>query len=94
MYAMSSSYDNRSMGLMTPTSSSSSSGLTDPTSNDDPFYDRFPWFRVIGRSYVYLSNLIHDTPLIHNVSIVSDKGLVKGHIKVTVQAILGKCVGY
>jgi kinesin family protein 1 len=33
---------------------------------------------------------MHDTPLIHNVPIVSEKGLVRGHIKITVQAILGK----
>lgn len=55
----------------------------------DPFYDRFPWFRIIGRSYVYLNNLLFNIPLIHNVAIVSEKGIVKGWIKVTVQAING-----
>lgn len=59
------------------------------TLGGDPFYDRFPWFRIIGRSYVYLSNLFHSTPLIHNVAIVSEKGIVKGWMKVTVQAISG-----
>ena len=56
----------------------------------DPFYDRFPWFRIIGRAYVYLNNLFYNIPLIHNVAIVSEKGVVKGWIKVTVQAINGK----
>ncbi len=23
----------------------------------DPFYDRFPWFRLVGRAFVFLSNL-------------------------------------
>jgi kinesin family protein 1 len=63
---------------------------SEATLSGDPFYDRFPWFRIIGRAYVYLNNLFYNIPLIHNVAIVSDKGLVKGWIKVTVQAINGK----
>jgi kinesin family protein 1 len=59
------------------------------TLSGDPFYDRFPWFRIIGRAYVYLNNLFYNIPLIHNVAIVSEKGVVKGWIKVTVQAING-----
>jgi hypothetical protein len=54
----------------------------------DPFYDRFPWFRLIGRSFVYLSNLLHNVPLIHKVPIVSDKGVVKGWLSVALQAIV------
>ena len=54
----------------------------------DPFYDRFPWFRLIGRSFVYLSNLLHNVPLIHKVAIVSDKGIVKGWLSVALQAIV------
>lgn len=54
----------------------------------DPFYDRFPWFRLIGRSFVYLSNLLHNVPLIHKVAIVSDKGVVKGWLSVALQAIV------
>jgi hypothetical protein len=56
--------------------------------NGDPFYDRFPWFRLIGRSFVYLSNLLHNVPLIHKVAIVSDKGVVKGWLSVALQAIV------
>jgi hypothetical protein len=53
----------------------------------DPFYDRFPWFRLIGRSFIYLSNLLHNVPLIHKVAIVSEKGVVKGWLSVALQAI-------
>ncbi|XP_054644902.1 kinesin-like protein KIF1A isoform X11 [Dunckerocampus dactyliophorus] len=67
-----------------------------PTSTDDgesvmtggdPFYDRFPWFRLVGRSFVYLSNLLYPVPLVHRVAIVSEKGDVKGFLRVAVQAI-------
>lgn len=94
----------------------------------DPFYDRFPWFRLVGRSvaggrslppgdvihlnaapvflkgcsthfvlllraFVYLSNLLYPVPLVHRVAIVSEKGEVKGFLRVAVQAISGtsKC---
>nr|XP_057928782.1 kinesin-like protein KIF1A isoform X11 [Doryrhamphus excisus] len=53
----------------------------------DPFYDRFPWFRLVGRSFVYLSNLLYPVPLVHRVAIVSEKGDVKGFLRVAVQAI-------
>uniref|UniRef100_A0A6Q2XB01 plus-end-directed kinesin ATPase n=1 Tax=Esox lucius TaxID=8010 RepID=A0A6Q2XB01_ESOLU len=86
----------------------------------DPFYDRFPWFRLVGRSvldsftvyglvflqtlisrarlksvvviigkraFVYLSNLLYPVPLVHRVAIVSEKGEVKGFLRVAVQAI-------
>ncbi|XP_076846546.1 kinesin-like protein KIF1A isoform X18 [Brachyhypopomus gauderio] len=53
----------------------------------DPFYDRFPWFRLVGRAFVYLSNLLYPVPLVHRVSVVSEKGEVKGFLRVAVQAI-------
>lgn len=53
----------------------------------DPFYDRFPWFRLIGRSYVYLSNLLYPVVLTHDrVPVVNEHGDVKGFLKITVQA--------
>ncbi|XP_066137234.1 kinesin-like protein KIF1A isoform X8 [Saccopteryx bilineata] len=52
----------------------------------DPFYDRFPWFRLVGRAFVYLSNLLYPVPLVHRVAIVSEKGEVKGFLRVAVQA--------
>ncbi|CAG5033343.1 unnamed protein product [Parnassius apollo] len=54
----------------------------------DPFYDRFPWFRMVGRSFVYLSNLLYPVPLIHKVAIVNEKGDVKGYLRVAVQAVI------
>ncbi|XP_046701688.1 kinesin-like protein KIF1A isoform X9 [Silurus meridionalis] len=58
----------------------------------DPFYDRFPWFRLVGRAFVYLSNLLYPVPLVHRVAIVSEKGEVKGFLRVAVQAISGSLV--
>ncbi|XP_049578623.1 kinesin-like protein KIF1A isoform X13 [Syngnathus scovelli] len=57
------------------------------TTGGDPFYDRFPWFRLVGRSFVYLSNLLYRVPLVHRVAVVSEKGDVKGFLRVAVQAI-------
>ncbi|KAI1726974.1 kinesin motor domain-containing protein [Ditylenchus destructor] len=48
----------------------------------DPFYDRFPWFRLVG------SNLLHNQPLIHKVAVVNEKGEVKGYLKVSIEPIL------
>ncbi|XP_051844547.1 kinesin-like protein KIF1B isoform X3 [Antechinus flavipes] len=53
----------------------------------DPFYDRSPWFILVGRAFVYLSNLLYPVPLIHRVAIVSEKGEVRGFLRVAVQAI-------
>ncbi|KAM8875094.1 kinesin-like protein KIF1A isoform 14-T14 [Spinachia spinachia] len=55
----------------------------------DPFYDRSPLFRVVGRAFVYLSNLLYPVPLVHRVAIVSERGEVKGFLRVAVQAISG-----
>uniref|UniRef100_A0A8C0TLY6 plus-end-directed kinesin ATPase n=1 Tax=Canis lupus familiaris TaxID=9615 RepID=A0A8C0TLY6_CANLF len=57
----------------------------------DPFYDRFPWFRLVGRAFVYLSNLLYPVPLVHRVAVVSEKGEVKGFLRVAVQATSGVC---
>nr|XP_055069477.1 kinesin-like protein KIF1A isoform X12 [Misgurnus anguillicaudatus] len=54
---------------------------------EDPFYDRSPLFSVVGRAFVYLSNLLYPVPLVHRVAIVSEKGEVKGFLRVAVQAI-------
>ncbi|KAK3104520.1 hypothetical protein FSP39_003955, partial [Pinctada imbricata] len=62
----------------------------DTMTGGDPFYDRFPWFRLVGRSFVYLSNLYYKVPLVHRVSVVSEKGEVKGSLRVAVQAISEK----
>ncbi|XP_050723707.1 kinesin-like protein unc-104 isoform X2 [Eriocheir sinensis] len=54
----------------------------------DPFYDRFPWFRLVGRGFLYLSNLLYPVPLLHRVAIVNERGDVKGYLKVAVQAVI------
>ncbi|XP_049567938.1 kinesin-like protein KIF1A isoform X9 [Orcinus orca] len=58
-----------------------------PCDGRDPFYDRPPLFSVVGRAFVYLSNLLYPVPLVHRVAIVSEKGEVKGFLRVAVQAI-------
>nr|XP_043899394.1 kinesin-like protein KIF1A isoform X12 [Solea senegalensis] len=81
-----------------PNTTSGTSGTTGTTTatkeesenvmtGGDPFYDRFPWFRLVGRAFVYLSNLLYPVPLVHRVAIVSEKGEVKGFLRVAVQAI-------
>ncbi|XP_040182354.1 kinesin-like protein KIF1B isoform X6 [Rana temporaria] len=55
----------------------------------DPFYDRSAWFILVGRAFVYLSNLFFPVPLVHRVAIVSEKGDVRGFLRVAVQAIAG-----
>jgi len=54
----------------------------------DPFYDRFPWFRMVGRGFVYLSNLLYPATMIHKVAVVSEKGDVRGYLRVAVQAVM------
>ncbi|XP_047669904.1 kinesin-like protein KIF1A isoform X17 [Tachysurus fulvidraco] len=54
---------------------------------EDPFYERAPLFSIVGRAFVYLSNLLYPVPLVHRVAIVSEKGEVKGFLRVAVQAI-------
>eukprot|EP00079_Xenopus_tropicalis_P027957 XP_012822413.1 PREDICTED: kinesin-like protein KIF1B isoform X10 [Xenopus tropicalis] len=56
---------------------------------NDPFYDRFHWFKLVGRAFVYLSNLLFPVPLVHRAAIVSEKGEVRGFLRVAVQAISG-----
>lgn len=64
--------------------------LSDNFESGDPFYDRFPWFRLIGRSYLYISNLIYPINLVQNVPIVSEKGDVKGFIRISIDYVQGK----
>ena len=44
----------------------------------------------VSRAFVYLSNLLYPVPLIHRVAIVSEKGEVRGFLRVAVQAIAGR----
>ncbi|KAM6116854.1 kinesin-like protein KIF1B isoform 1-T1 [Phoenicopterus ruber ruber] len=75
-------YD-RAGEMASSTQDESESTLT----GSDPFYDRFHWFKLVGRAFVYLSNLLYPVPLIHRVAVVSEKGEVRGFLRVAVQAI-------
>lgn len=56
----------------------------------DPFYDRFPWFRLIGKAFLYLSNLLYPIALVQKIPIVSEKGDVKGYLRIAIQPITGE----
>uniref|UniRef100_A0A8V5H7I8 plus-end-directed kinesin ATPase n=1 Tax=Melopsittacus undulatus TaxID=13146 RepID=A0A8V5H7I8_MELUD len=75
-------YD-RAGEMVSNTQEESESAMT----GSDPFYDRFHWFKLVGRAFVYLSNLLYPVPLIHRVAVVSEKGEVRGFLRVAVQAI-------
>ncbi|UJR32870.1 hypothetical protein I4U23_020331 [Adineta vaga] len=62
-------------------------GATFVSLQADPFYDRFPWFRPIGRAFIYLTNLLHGIPLVQTVAIVSEHGEVKGYLKIALQQL-------
>ena len=49
---------------------------------------------VFHRGFVYLSSLLYPVPLTHKIAIVNARGDVKGFLRVTVQAVLGKCQIY
>lgn len=42
------------------------------------------------RAFVYLSNLLYPVPLVHRVAVVTEKGEVRGFLRVGVQAIAGE----
>uniref|UniRef100_A0A8R1I6L1 Kinesin-like protein unc-104 n=1 Tax=Caenorhabditis japonica TaxID=281687 RepID=A0A8R1I6L1_CAEJA len=66
--------------------------MMDALMGTDPFYDRFPWFRMVGRAFVYLNNLLHNVPLIHKVAVVNEKGEVKGYLKVAIEPVTKNAV--
>ncbi|XP_053542525.1 kinesin-like protein KIF1B isoform X7 [Ictalurus punctatus] len=67
--------------------SSNQEEVEGPLTGSDPFYDRFHWFKLVGRAFVYLSNLLYSVPLVHRVAVVTEKGEVRGFLRVGVQAI-------
>lgn len=48
------------------------------------------FFFLTLRAFVYLSNLLYPVPLVHRVAIVTEKGEVRGFLRVGVQAIAGE----
>ncbi|XP_055332251.1 kinesin-like protein unc-104 isoform X2 [Paramacrobiotus metropolitanus] len=51
----------------------------------DPFYDRFPWFKSIGKAFVPLTNLLCPISMSHKIALVNEHGDVRGYLKVCVQ---------
>lgn len=60
------------------------------TETSDPFYDRFPWFRFIGRGLMFVQNLLEQCSITQCISIANEKGDVMGYLKVSIQPITGK----
>jgi len=59
----------------------------DSACTNDPFYDRHHWCTIIGRAYLYLSNLLHPITVVQKIAVVSESGDVKGYLRVVVQAV-------
>ncbi|XP_041952966.1 kinesin-like protein KIF1B isoform X1 [Alosa pseudoharengus] len=74
-------------GEMASSNQGAEEGGEGALTGSDPFYDRFHWFKLVGRAFVYLSNLLYSVPLVHRVAIVTEKGDVRGFLRVGVQAI-------
>ncbi|XP_046845010.1 kinesin-like protein unc-104 isoform X2 [Xenia sp. Carnegie-2017] len=56
---------------------------------DDPFYDDFPWYRFIGRSFVFLSHVAYGVALDQTVPIINEKCEILGRISVRIEPIAG-----
>ncbi|XP_071945564.1 kinesin-like protein KIF1A isoform X3 [Antedon mediterranea] len=81
-------YDNHSDGGDgLPITPESNGTLENAMTCRDPFYDRFPWFRLVGRSFVYLSNLLVPISLVQKVAIVNERGDVQGYLRISIQHI-------
>ena len=50
----------------------------------DPFVERISWFKVVGRSFALMKNLLYDIPIEHTLFVVDDKGFVIGRIRVAI----------
>lgn len=59
----------------------------DSACTKDPFYDRHHWCTIIGRAYLYLSNLLHPITTVQKIPVVNDSGDVKGYLRVVIQAV-------
>ena len=50
----------------------------------DPFVERISWFKVIGRGFALLKNLLYDIPVEHELCLVDEKGFVVGRLRVAI----------
>lgn len=53
----------------------------------DPFYDRHHECTMIGRAYLYISNLLHPVSIVQKIAVINESGDVKGYLRVAVQAV-------
>ncbi|KAL5269141.1 hypothetical protein ACHWQZ_G002835 [Mnemiopsis leidyi] len=53
----------------------------------DPFHERLPWFHMIGRASVSLSNLLYGIPMVHSVKVLDRLACIQGYLKVAVQVM-------
>lgn len=65
-----------------PESEKSNSFLEDIS---DPFTDKVTWYRLIGRSYLYLSNLLYNIKMVQTIPIVNEKCDIKGYLQVLIE---------
>ncbi|KAM3175408.1 hypothetical protein ACTXT7_008585 [Hymenolepis weldensis] len=56
------------------------------TATNDPFYDRIPWFRPIGRCFVYLTNLYFDVSHEVKSPLISHNGEYVGYLCVLIES--------
>jgi len=50
----------------------------------DPFSDRPPWFRLVGRAFISLKSLYHETPMEHELKVVDENANVVGKLRVSI----------
>ena len=50
----------------------------------DPFSDRPPWFRLVGRAFITLRSLLQEAPLEHELAIVDEEANIVGKIRVSI----------
>jgi kinesin family protein 1 len=50
----------------------------------DPFSDRPPWFRLVGRAFITLKSLLQEAPLEHELTIVNEEAIIVGKIRVSI----------
>jgi hypothetical protein len=54
------------------------------SSGVDPFSDRPPWFRLIGRSFITLKSLLYETPLEHELQVVNEAAVRVGKLRINI----------
>ena len=68
-----------------PNSPESEKGSSIIEDINDPFTDRPTWYRLIGRSYLYLSNLLYNVRMVQTIPIVNEKCDIKGYLQVLIE---------